>query len=167
MSFQDSLNQTLKFEGGYTVDDGGPTNYGITQSTYNDYRYKSVRDISPVEVADIYQKMYWVEANCDIIDAISGEMSMAHFDFSVNSGTGTAKRMLQRSLKVTEDGIIGADTLTALRQSLQVSKFSTIKNYLDTREAYDRSLANWPKYGDGEWLPRINKLRSLLLTPSN
>lgn len=164
MSFQDSLTQTLKFEGRYTVDDGGPTNYGITQDTYNSYRYKSVKEITPTEVAAIYQNQYWLEASCDKVDPISSKMSMCLFDLAANSGTVWARKLLQRAVLVTEDGVIGPLTLDAVTSLVKINENAIVGKFLNVRETYDRSLKNWDKYGLSEWLPRINVLRKLLLT---
>lgn len=171
MSFQVALTQVLDFEGGFTIDDGGPTNYGVTQDTYNSYRFKSVRDISSVEVADIYQKMYWLASKCDQIDVISAAMSEIHFDCAVNCGIGSigrklhpsvgADELLQRTLGVTEDGVIGPITMLALKTQVTASELTVINKYLDVREAFYKSLANFPTYG-ASWLGRLTTLRRVL-----
>lgn len=161
MSFQDALPIILKEEGGFTIDDGGPTNYGITQSTYDSFRYKSVREITQEEVAAIYQNQYWLISKCNQIDPISSKASLVHFDCAVNCGVYWASRLLQRSLGIKEDGIIGPITLNTLTVDVKADEIGTIKAYLNTREAYYRSLVSWPKYGLSEWLPRLNNLRKL------
>jgi lysozyme family protein len=161
VSFQDGLTQVLQFEGGYTVDDGGPTNYGITQDTYNAYRFKSVRSITPVEVATIYQTMYWSASGCDQIDPVSSAVSEIHFDCAVNCGVGTAIGLLQGMLKVTTDHKFGPITLAALVANVKVSELNVINGYLDARVYYYEALSTFDVYGKS-WLNRVDVLRAKL-----
>ena len=64
-NYQKCLAQVLKYEGGYVdhpKDPGGPTNKGITQAVYDEWRKKSglsvqsVRNIAQSEVEAIYRQ---------------------------------------------------------------------------------------------------------------
>lgn len=99
--FKKALNFVLKYEGGYVNnpnDKGGPTNKGITQNTYNAYlsrkgrQARDVRNITDVEVEDIYYSSYWLGANCD---KMSPKFAVLCFDTAVNMGVGRVKPFLQ------------------------------------------------------------------------
>jgi lysozyme family protein len=114
--FDECLAFTLREEGGYSndpLDHGGATNFGITQKTLSDWRGHEVsavdvEHLTEVEAGRIYRDKYW--------DTISGDelprgVNLMLFDFGINSGWGTAARMLQRILDTDADGHIGPDTL--------------------------------------------------------
>lgn len=122
--FLTALPFTLRMEGGYVDnrdDRGGPTNYGITQETFdrwNRARGRSVREVASItttEAQDIYHAWYWVEGKCD---ALPWPVSVAHFDACVNHGTRRAARMLQEALGVKTDGKIGPKTLAAAEAAI-------------------------------------------------
>lgn len=105
MSFEEALKFTLKWEGGYSnhpMDSGGPTNFGITQVTYNQHSdslglpHKDVRDIDPQEVRDIYKQMFWDPLNCDQRER---KFAIALFDWGVNSGVN---RVLFKSAGISD-----------------------------------------------------------------
>jgi len=121
MSLDKALAFTLRWEGGYVnhpADKGGETNFGITTKVYDDYREshgvppRSVRDITQVEVRDIYTQLYWLKAGCG---KVLPPLDMALFDFAVNSGPSTAIKHLQICVGATPDGVIGPKTLAALQ----------------------------------------------------
>lgn len=109
-NFRELLPKVLVHEGGY-VDDpqdpGGETNKGITHKTYDAWRKRqgqptrSVKHITPEEVAEIYRQQYWNKIAGD--DLPSG-VDYAVFDFAVNSGPSRAAQFLQRAVGVAEIG---------------------------------------------------------------
>jgi lysozyme family protein len=119
--FQRALAFVLKAEGGYTnhpSDRGGPTNKGILQREYDQYRRDNglpsadVRDILNPEVEDIYLHDYWLAGRCD---RMPWPVSLAHFDACVNTGVTQAAKFLQRTVGTRDDGLIGPLTLGALK----------------------------------------------------
>jgi hypothetical protein len=74
--------------------DTNPTNFGITQNTYNDWRdhlrlpRASVRTITRAEAQQIYLEWYWRAGGCD---ALPWPLQLVHFDACVNHGTGNAE----------------------------------------------------------------------------
>jgi lysozyme family protein len=123
--FQRALSFVLKAEGGYTnhpSDRGGPTNKGILQREYDQYRRAEglppadVRTILNAEVADIYLHDYWLAGHCD---KMPWPVSLAHFDACVNVGVGQAAKFLQRAVGTREDGVVGPLTLGALTSALE------------------------------------------------
>ena len=123
--FQRALAFVLKAEGGYTnhpADRGGPTNKGILQREYDQYRRRNglpaadVRDILNAEVENIYLHDYWLAGRCD---RMPWPLSLAHFDACVNTGVTQAAKFLQRTVGTRSDGLIGPITLGALKSLLE------------------------------------------------
>lgn len=162
-SYQRSLAEVLKWEGGYVnhpKDPGGATNKGITQATYNAYlgpkRQRSVKIITDAEVADIYKHRYW-----DVVrgDDLPAGLDFAVFDFAVNSGPTRAIRFLQHAVGVKVDGELGPLTLRAAK-SCDVS--SVIRKLCANRLYYLKLLKTWPTFGKG-WERRVVGVEALAL----
>ena len=155
------LAQILKYEGGYVdhpKDPGGPTNKGITQVVYDDWRKsqtlptQSVRNISDQEVGTIYKNLYW--------DRISGDslpsgVDFAVFDYAVNSGVSKAAKTLQAVVGVTQDGQIGPATIQAAKTYVAMS-------VTNRRLAFMQSLSIWPVFGKG-WAARIADVKNQII----
>lgn len=123
--FNAALAFVLKAEGGYTnhpADRGGPTNKGILQREYDQYRRDNglpatdVRDILNAEVEDIYLHDHWLAGRCD---RMPWPVSLAHFDACVNTGVTLAAMFLQRTIGTRSDGLIGPLTLGGLTAALE------------------------------------------------
>ena len=133
-SFEDALNRTLQFEGGYTVDTGGPTMMGISSRANPDVDLDRVsRD--PQYKANIYRERYWNPIGAESMDR---RMAPIAFDTAVNLGVGGARRLLEQA---------GGDP----------------EKLLDLRQKYYNDLIarNPEKYGAYErsWANRVNALR--------
>ena len=99
-----TLEKVFDSEGKYSnksQDKGGPTNMGITQSTYNDYcrRHnlpnKNVKNLSKEETIQVYYNDYWLKSGLDKEkDPIK---SLIIFDTAVLHGVGRAKQFLRQS----------------------------------------------------------------------
>lgn len=149
-----ALELVLESEGGFVdrADDaGGPTNFGITQRTYDAYRrgkfqpVQSVKGILEVEVSDIYYSSYW-EPYCN---RFPKGIDYLCFDFGVNAGPHEANLILQRSLGVKIDGIIGPITREALdrwkdiRTLIEIFTRHRIAFYIELDEpAFERGWKN-------------------------
>lgn len=169
MKFTEALHHVLKREGGYSndlADPGGETNYGITRRVYEGWRadhglpLRSVKAITPDEIASIYDARYWDAVRGDALnDGYDANVALQVFDFAVNAGPKQAILSLQRILQVTEDGILGPQTLMALHRKPPVE---TRALYADERERFYRSLvARKPalqKFLAG-WLKRVAIIR--------
>ena len=152
------LAQVLKYEGGYVdhpKDPGGPTNKGVTQAVYDNWRKsqnlptQSVRAIADSEVAAIYKNLYW--------DRISGDnlpsgVDFAVFDFAVNSGVSRAAKTLQAVVGVTQDGMIGPATIEATKTYVAMA-------VTNKRLAFMQSLSIWSTFGKG-WSARIADVKA-------
>lgn len=99
--FKKALQFVLKWEGGYVNnpnDKGGATNKGITQNTYNNWLkkhnkpFKDVKNISNLEVEEIYYNNYWLAAGCN---KMTSKLAVLVFDTAVNMGISRAKQFLK------------------------------------------------------------------------
>lgn len=136
-AFIRALEKTLAWEGGYSSrpdDLGGPTNYGITQKTYDRWRTttgspkRPVDDITDTEVQAIYHDNYWLPCNCD---QIPEPLSHCVFDMAVNCGVWNAKISLQQAASVRQDGVIGPVTLSTINGTPNV-----LLRFLKRRASY-------------------------------
>lgn len=168
--FETAFSIVLGHEGGYSNhphDNGGPTNFGVTQETYDDWRRRSrqaprdVRKITPEEVRKIYREGYW-----DLVrgDALPPGLDVAVFDYAINSGPGRAVRALQRRLGVKVDGIIGPKTLRAIERLYDHPDDldRVIVGYIDARLAFLRRHEDWPHFKGG-WTRRLYALEDVAL----
>jgi lysozyme family protein len=125
--FDEYFDIILKHEGGFSdhsADPGGATKYGISlvflkgltldEGDINNDGVIDRNDIIGLTIDDskiLYQKHFWNPLN---IDNISNELLKLHlFDHGVNAGTRTAVKLLQRILKLNDDGVIGTITTTS------------------------------------------------------
>ena len=161
-NYAQALKQVLKYEGGYVdhpKDPGGPTNKGVTQAVYDNWRksqnlsIQSVRAIADSEVAAIYKNLYWDRISGDLLP--SG-VDFAVFDFAVNSGVSRAAKTLQAVVGVTQDGVIGPATIQATKTYIAM----TVTN---KRLAFMQSLSIWSTFGKG-WSARIADVKAQILS---
>jgi lysozyme family protein len=110
-AFSNALSRTLKFEGGYVNDPndpGGETNFGISKRSYP---HLDIKNLTLEEATKIYERDFWHRAGCARLpDAVA----VAHFDAAVNHGIAGAIKILQRALRVMDDGKLGPKTLAAV-----------------------------------------------------
>jgi hypothetical protein len=169
-TYRTVLGFVLRWEGGFVddpIDPGGRTNRGVTQKTYNAYRKSKqlpegdVKDITPDEVEEIYQRNYWLAAHCPELPA---GLAVAQMDTAVNMGVGAAVRLLQRALGLKPDGHFGPKTRDAVRQS---DPRRLLERYLELRRArYHHLVEKNPslkKFLKG-WLNRLDGLQDVLKT---
>ncbi|MBM3210811.1 hypothetical protein FJZ33_01225 [Candidatus Poribacteria bacterium] len=172
MSNFDLAMQFVKiWEGGYSNhpnDRGGPTQFGITQAIFNTAKQQgvisntitSVKNLNLNDAKIIYQEMYWDEVSGD---ALPKDLSIALFDTAVNIGVGRSVKMLQTILNVTQDGIIGPQTLSAIENY----NGNLVNDFLNARETgYKEIVQNDSSQGVflKGWLNRVNSLRDYIDT---
>lgn len=118
--FDELIVGVLQREGGYVdhpADRGGPTNKGITQRVYDEWRRfqklnpRPVKRLTEDEAFHIYFRNYWSAARCMHVPP---EVREIHFDAAVNHGVTRALKLLQTAAQVTPDGVIGPSTLAAV-----------------------------------------------------
>lgn len=146
--WETAISTTLQFEGGYVNDpndSGGETNMGISKRAYPDV---DIKNLTLQTAKNIYYFDYWLRCKCQFMpDALS----IAVFDFAVNSGIKTAIKKLQMALGVSVDGIVGNQTIGACNR-LPVKK--VLDEYIRLRLEYLMKLKGWSRYGNG-WGRRV------------
>lgn len=144
-------------EGGYVNhknDPGGPTDRGITQRTFDAWNRLQGLPIRPVkgitrETAEaIIASQYFAPVRADLLP--SG-LDYAVADFAVNSGPATAVKYLQMIVGVTQDGIMGNQTLAAI-SARPVEDL--IVSLCEVRMRFLRGLSTWSTFGNG-WRRRV------------
>ncbi len=181
--YRDAIKKVLEHEGGFVnnpLDKGGATNWGVTQTTYNQYMsaklgktYSSTVDEikkMPMDIAiDIYKKLYWDKIQGDKIRKYT--VALAIFDQAINRGVSSAVKQAQRVVKkldpmgfakITEDGVMGPATLTALNS---IAEKPFIDNYLSESKLFYQNIVqrnpSQSVFLTG-WLNRITSLSNEL-----
>ena len=108
--FQHCIDRILAEEGGqsnHPADPGGLTKFGISQRAY------PTLDIAHLTLADaeaLYRRDYWQPIQGD---QLPPGLDLLMLDCAVNQGIVTAIKLLQQSLQIRDDGLLGPKTLTA------------------------------------------------------
>lgn len=162
--FERALSKVLVHEGGYVnhpKDPGGATNQGVTQRVYDDYRKtkgyapQPVAKLIPVERDNIYRMRYWALIKGDSLPA---GVSYVVFDGAVNSGVGQSVKWLQRAIGVPADGVIGPETINAVRA--HDNHDGLVREICALRMAFLRALKTWKTFGKG-WAARVDGVRAV------
>lgn len=144
----------IGFEGGYVNnpnDPGGETKYGISKKAYP---YLDIKNLTIEQAKEIYKKDYWDRCKCDFIpDALS----LAVFDFAVNSGQNRAVRYLQRAARITIDGVAGNQTIGACNR---IPTKYILEEYIKARLLYLRGLKTFKYFGNG-WTARVMLVKNI------
>lgn len=143
-------------------DSGGATNKGVTLATYRRYKgddatVDDLKAITDEEWTNIFKTMYWDKFKADEI--ASQTVANLCVDWLWMSGTKAIK-YVQRLIGVTEDGIVGKQTLARLNAKGD-GLVLPIYNY--RKDFYHRIVANRPtqkRFLRG-WLNRLNALMEL------
>ena len=151
-------------EGGFSndaYDPGGPTNRGITLDTYAAFKGETIdaetrprliselKSIPDDTVRAIYRQRYFKPSMCT---AFTAPLALMHFDAAVNHGVSAAIQMLQSVARVTVDGEIGPETLSAIGSR---SVVDLIDDYAEVRRSRYRALPHFWRFGRG-WLKRVD-----------
>jgi lysozyme family protein len=148
MIFDKAVELILKHEGGYINDPhdaGGETNYGISKRAYPDL---NIKELTRDDAKQIYRRDYWDAIRAD---EMPSAVAVAVFDMAVNAGVRTAIRLLQRVVRVTDDGLIGPVTLAAVNGA---EPHEIALRYAAERISYYAALRGWDRYGRG-WTRRV------------
>lgn len=124
--FLQAMEILMNNEGGFKLhkiegDTGGITYAGITRKNYSNWvgwKYLDNEDnFNPYlleAVYDFYEEEYWNKIKANLYNNFS--IKNLIFNFSVNVGIGRAIKLMQRVLKITQDGIIGPITIETLNK---------------------------------------------------
>ena len=150
MSFDRAIDIVLDLEGGY-VDDphdpGGRTKFGISQAAYPDM---DIANLTREQAVTLYRQDYWNKCKCGLMP---WPWSLFVFDCAVNQGVGTAIRILQRTLGLKDDGIVGPVTLDAVARASP----DRALRYMVSRLMRYQALSTWDSYAAG-WTYRLFKV---------
>ena len=149
-TYADALTYLYGEEGGYTVDAGGPTRWGVTQAVAQAHGYTGDMQAYPIEqAAAVYKPDYWDAVRCDDLPAA---VRFAAFDVAVNSGAHEAGVLVQRAAGVApEDGVVGPATLAAVAA---LDADVVLRRLCGYRLALMVGLSNWEVESRG-WCRRI------------
>lgn len=155
MDFPTAFTKLLGHEGAYSnnpKDPGGETMWGVTVAVARANGYTGAMNAMPQSVAmPIYKAKYWDAVHCDDMpDSVKYPL----FDAAVNSGTVRAVQWLQAALGVAADGVIGAQTMAAVKA---VDGRSLAAKMLSGRLTFMTNLPNWDTFGKG-WARRVASL---------
>jgi lysozyme family protein len=158
-AWKKGIDFVLSYEGGLVdnpADPGGLTNFGISSRSYPSV---DIRNLTRDGAAEIYKRDYWDAVHGD---ELPGPLAIAVFDSAVNQGAGTARRLLQISLGVDADGIIGPRTVKAAHEG----GFDAVVRFLAKRAVrYHETMRDVPGLNvfAHNWYFRLFSLARLVL----
>ena len=161
-NFQECLELILKAEGGWVnhpSDPGGETNLGVTKRVWEEYvghPVESLKKLTKEDVAPLYEQKYWRPCYGEVLPR---GLDFFCFSFGVNAGCGRSVKLLQQSLGLVSDGIIGPRVMQKLRES---NIADVIKGFSESRREYYKSLKTFPIFGRG-WLNRTDHEEQIAL----
>ncbi len=172
MNLHTALHPNLDIlEGRFTVDNGGPTESGITQYAWDAYRDASglprspVSSITPDEELAFYETGYWAPLLCDKLEALQEGLGFVLFQWALNhegeGNHGGAVMSIQICCGVPPDGIMGPETLLAASQIYDKKKLMAC--ILGRQEGwYKEEAAKWADAPLVGWEGRIEKVRQIV-----
>lgn len=163
LNFDRAYNLLINHEGGFSKDyfDRGNWTSGIigigklkgTKKGISAMRYPKldIENLNTQQIKVLYYKDYWKKSGCHLMKF---PVAFAVFDFAVNSGVKKASKLVQKSVQVKQDGIIGVvsrDAILEMNSHVFISVFSAY------RLLYLTSLKQlFKRYGRG-WVIRVAK----------
>ena len=165
--FESFAGKLLRLEGGYVnhpLDRGGPTKYGVILSVWQEHGHdkdgdgdidaEDIKKLSEGDARYIAKKIFWDYFLADLIL----NQSLAEFivDWGYNSGRKTVAKIVQRLAKVTVDGIVGPQTVTAINCADQELLFNALK--IERKVFLNAIVKRRPDqivFYDG-WMNRVN-----------
>ena len=140
---------------------GGWTNSGITLDTWKRLGYDNDgdghRDLADLRAMtyeqwySIIKRGYWDRAQADSM--LNQSVANMIVDFMITSGG--APRVVQRTVGVRADGIIGPRTIAAINAQPADILFSRLTS---ARLHYYRRLPTWCRFGNG-WTRRVRDIK--------
>lgn len=149
--FEQAAQLVLRIEGGWADhphDNGKTTRFGISSRAHPDV---DLVRLTPKGAKAIYKRDYWKPAKCGQMPPGIG---LLLFDAAVHSGVRRAVTILQNSLKVTPDGIIGPVTMAAIEAA---NKLNLIDEFQAQRSFFLGLLPDHMHFGLG-WQRRLVKV---------
>ena len=151
-SFDDCFERLMVNEGGHSfrsnaADPGGETMYGITTRVARKWGYAGAMQDLPQQVAkEIAKAWYRTPHRCD---ALPPAIAFHVFDAAYHGGNPV--QWLQATVGATPDGIVGPNTIAAVRAH---DPAALVLGFTRRRLEYLTKLKNWPDNGRG-WALRL------------
>ena len=163
-NWQNSFELLLDSEGGFVIDRGGPTNLGVTKTTWEMYveRPATIDEMKSLTVDDVeplYKRLFWDRMWCDKMPI---GIDYLLFDFGVNAGVGQSVLLLQRAVGANPDGAMGPLTFAA---TITQNPADLIERFSSQKKQFYISL-NDPVNEQG-WMNRLVRVREEALTMVN
>lgn len=171
--FDQAFNYVLRNEGVSYVNDpkdsGGPTKFGITLRTYEDYIGKastadSIKELTIETAKAIYLHKYWSPLFADGIK--DAGVAVCIFDAAVLYGVGSASLMAQKAVNLCKvplklDGVLGDKSIEALNSIARGDFLKAFHSLIIVRIA--STIAANPKDEKfrGGWTHRADRLLTL------
>lgn len=154
-----TFDMIMEHEGGSKVtndpsDPGGLTKYGVSQRAYPNL---DIKNLTKDDAMKIFKKDYWDKCKCDLLQ---DSISIIVADCAYNSGCSRAIKLLQKSLNINQDGIIGNQTLNSVKS---FNEKELVDLYSKNRLDFLKSLSTFKRYGKG-WTNRIEKTKKIALS---
>lgn len=153
-AFVKAVALILRHEGGFTLnpdDDGNwtggregvgelkGTNLGISAASYPSV---DIKGLTRDQAIAIYHRDYWQAIRGDELPPALGILT---FDMAVNGGPGAAIRLLQRALRVEDDGKLGPVTLAKAQAVTDARDAAT--RYTRERILHYVTMRRWLEFG--------------------
>lgn len=167
------IDKIIETEGGYVNhpdDPGGPTNYGITLETLENWlghscNAQDVKTIRKSAAREIYYSRYYIRPG---IDKLPDPLHHLVLDSSVHHGPYRAVKLLQQTIYRNGgdtgplDGLIGPKTINASNSAYELLGTEFINQLVNTRVGFvDRIAKRNPAlltFRPG-WVKRIEEFR--------
>lgn len=164
-NFEAALKAVLHHEGGFVnhpSDPGGMTNLGCTKKVWEEWvghpvDEKTVRALTPADVAPLYKQKYWDKVRGD--DLPDG-VDYIVFDTAINSGPGRAVKFLQGCVGADMDGALGPKTLALVAAA---DPKTLVEDYAKRRLSFLHELPTWDTFGKG-WGRRVAEVQNTAST---
>ena len=121
------------------------TKFGISAMTYPEL---DIKNLTLDQAKAIYFRDFWLRAGADQYD---GAIGYQVFDAAVNHGIENAVRILQRAVRVADDGDVGPLTLKAVKA---MSVTDVLMRFNAQRIRFYTRLSTWLDFGKG-WMNRV------------
>lgn len=169
-NFERFAKRLLRLEGGFvnhSKDQGGPTKFGVVLSTWREHGYDKdgdgdididdIRKLTEDDARYIAKKIFWDYFNADLI--LNDSVAELIVDWGYNSGRKTVAMIVQRLVKIVDDGIIGPQSINAINCAQQEGLFDALK--IERKVFLNNIIKRKPDqvvFYDG-WMNRLNSFK--------
>lgn len=161
ITFDTIFLRVIGSEGGYTNNPkdagnwtGGKVGVGELKGTKyglaaHSYPHLDIKNITMEQAKDIYREWY----TSGKIDQLPSVIQYQMFDARFNHGAKWANKILQRAVGVTDDGIIGKNTMKAVHS---MNENDLVLKFIQYRIKFYTDLRSFSDFGRG-WMRRMSE----------